>query len=141
MPVQGSVGGPYREGGDMSFPTYHFVSTPGESCETYARSLAFQGYGHAPWAVGGNINRLKSHLKNGVSIGDVGYLDQIGQFVSYFNIFDESNVRIQSESLPVKFNPLFPAIDPVEVSRSQLAPGTTIVSKGIDVTRVSEDPL
>ncbi|KAF9536447.1 hypothetical protein CPC08DRAFT_652108, partial [Agrocybe pediades] len=78
----------------------------------------------------------------GVGIGDVGLLDRVGYFVYMFNIFASRDDDLNERSVPEDFEPLVLNRErDVVVKRDYFPPRSVISSKGVEVTRVSEDPF
>lgn len=79
----------------------------------------------------------------GMTIGDVGIVDPNGQFIFGFNIFTSASDPLHQGHVPEDFEAL-PTLDretEVKVTPDYFKPGTIITSKGVNITRVSEEPL
>ena len=77
----------------------------------------------------------------GISMGDVGILSEDSEFVFAFNIFLPAD-HPYNKNTPDSFHPLDP-LEEAEVCTSvdYFPRGTVIASRGVKVTRHSEDPL
>ena len=117
----------------------------GTACESptlrYARVMYSAGHGLAPWTL------LTSHPphtwpRNGVMIGDVGYLDKSkGTFRYLFNIFHDSKEPGDlSGKFPDNFVPIQPPFQEWEVQKTPdfFEKGTAITSEGIVRTHGSD---
>lgn len=118
--------------------------------ETYSRSLLSSGNGFALWDVTGSHLRGASRLEeaavlsDGLSIGDVGMLDPQGQFVFVFNIFTPAAEAIHPGNVPEDFETLQPPLDTaaeVKTLPDYFKPGSIIASEGVNVNKISKDPL
>uniref|UniRef100_A0A8H7XYF9 Uncharacterized protein n=1 Tax=Psilocybe cubensis TaxID=181762 RepID=A0A8H7XYF9_PSICU len=85
------------------------------------------------------------YSKRTVEVGDVGYLNDSGNFVFSFNLFLPGNDPLNQlfrKGLPEGYIPLDPPTNNEILKISDyFAPGSVIASNGVDVTRVSESPL
>ncbi|KAF9543632.1 hypothetical protein CPC08DRAFT_730421 [Agrocybe pediades] len=126
-----------------TFPLAHLASAVVGAGETYARSLFSTGNGYSPWQPEGiDSPRSLIHWKQGVGIGDVGLLDRVGYFVYLFNIFAGRDDPLNQLGVPEDFEPLILDREKdVVVQPDYFPPRTVISSKGVEVTRVSEDPF
>lgn len=137
----GSIQGPYRV--PNTFPQCNTVSSVDGLLETYTRSLLSTGNGYPNWELGGNLNRPQEHIKQGVSVGDVGILDPDGDLAVSFNIFRPPGDPIQ-DRLPEGFQEVIPNLDrneDIELNPNYFSPGSVISSTGVHVEIVSKDPL
>ena len=76
------------------------------------------------------------------SIGDVGVLSPGNQFISAFNIFLPVDHPYNMGNAPESFIPLKPLQESEICTTAHYFPrGYVIASKGVKVTRHSEDPL
>jgi hypothetical protein len=100
------------------------------------------GNGFPPWRFA-LATTPKEHFQQGVSIGDVGHVDQMGGFVYWFNIFYPRDHPIQEGNVPRKFHPIEPQLSEWKIQRStnQYEPGSVISSEGISSSRISDHPL
>ncbi|KAH9481558.1 hypothetical protein JR316_0006085 [Psilocybe cubensis] len=102
------------------------------------------GNGFPSW-IGYRLRLAPPYSKRTVEVGDVGYMNQCGNFVFVFNLFLPSNDPLNQlfpKELPEGYFPLDPPTNN-EILRipDYFAPGSVIASNGVDVTRVSESPL
>lgn len=91
----------------------------------------------------GNENRPERHLRQGVSIGDVGLIDRDGDFVFVFNIFAPPSDTIHHR-LPRGFQEMTPRPDTeidIEFMPDYFGPGTVLASEGVEGEVVSKEPL
>ena len=81
-------------------------------------------------------------MTRGISIGDVGILNDDSEFVFAFNIFLPADHPYNKNKTPDSFHPLDP-LEETEICTSvdYFSRGTVIASKGVKVERLSEDPL
>ncbi|KAF8902774.1 hypothetical protein CPB84DRAFT_1678561 [Gymnopilus junonius] len=100
------------------------------------------GNGFPLWDPTGSISRPEIRLREGIRIGDVGLVSRRGDFTFYFNIFLSKTDPYQ-HLCPPEHEPLLPALDPseVDIDQKHFRPGTTLVSNGISVSRLSESPM
>ena len=102
------------------------------------------GHGIAPW-VPLTVPSDDSWERNGVMIGDVGYLDMAsGAFTHIFNIFHDAKHHAGSTMLiPDNFVPIQPPFQEWDVNFSPhfFPKDTIIASEGVNITRTSEDSL
>jgi len=78
----------------------------------------------------------------GISIGDVGVLSPGNQFIFAFNIFLPVDHPYNKSNAPESFVPLNALQDSEVCTTADYFPrGYVIASKGVNVTRHSEDPL
>ncbi|KAH9482319.1 hypothetical protein JR316_0004417 [Psilocybe cubensis] len=80
-----------------------------------------------------------------IELGDVGYLNQMGNFEFAFNLFlpsDDPLNQFNRNKLPEGYVPLDPPCES-EISRipGYYPPGSVIATKGVDVHRLGENPL
>ncbi|KAH9482321.1 hypothetical protein JR316_0004419 [Psilocybe cubensis] len=80
-----------------------------------------------------------------IELGDVGYLNQMGNFEFAFNLFlpsDDPLNQFNRKKLPEGYVPLDPPCES-EISRipGYYPPGSVIATKGVDVHRLGENPL
>ena len=90
------------------------------------------------------ILELDDDFRNtrGISIGDVGYLSSKNQFIFLFNIFLPADHPYNKANVPESFVPLNPLEDSEICTTADYFPrGYVVASKGVKVTRHSEDPL
>ncbi|KAH9481496.1 hypothetical protein JR316_0006023 [Psilocybe cubensis] len=111
--------------------------------DIYCRALSMLGNGFPTW-IGYTPQLPEPYSKRSVEVGDVGYLNEWGNFVFVFNLFLPSNDPLNqmfTEGFPEGYFPLEPPTDN-EILRipDYFLPGSVIVSNGVDVTRVSESP-
>ncbi|KIM37483.1 hypothetical protein M413DRAFT_448528 [Hebeloma cylindrosporum] len=111
--------------------------------QSYARSLFSAGHGY-PMYDASTATSVPGDYKNvrGISIGDVGILSTNGQFIFAFNIFLPAGHPYNKGNTPDSFSPLEP-LDESEIHtvHEYFPPGAVVASKGIKVTRHSENPL
>ncbi|KIM44553.1 hypothetical protein M413DRAFT_356069 [Hebeloma cylindrosporum] len=125
------------------FPYFVRNISPFIPRQSYARSLFAAGHGYPlydPMAVHGAPDDYLNSC--GISIGDVGILSNVGDFVFAFNIFLPSDHPFNTGNTPDSFSPL----EPLDESEIHTLPeyfprGAVITSKGVKVTRQSESPL
>lgn len=99
------------------------------------------GHGTPLWEPVGDLDRPEKHLRCGISIGDVGFLNDRGGFERFFNIFLPQDGPLQAEC-PPDFLPLeAPTDGEISVNPIHFPPGTALVSKGIEATTLSSSPL
>jgi len=140
----GSIAGPYRQyNPPNTFSRCHTVSAVSGGEETYTRALLSTGNGYALWQPFGITDpRPKKHLEEGVSIGDVGLIDQGGDFCYLFNIFASSDDPLHELGVPQGFEPLqIERHTDIRSLPEYFPPRTVISSTGVDITKVSDDPL
>jgi hypothetical protein len=78
----------------------------------------------------------------GISIGDVSFLSSKNQFIFQFNIFLPADHLYNKDSVPESFVPLSPLQESEICTTADYFPrGYVVASKGVNVTRHSEDPL
>ena len=110
----------------------------------YARVMYSAGHGLAPWTPI-PPPALSSWPRNGVTIGDVGFLNKSqGTFRSLFNIFFDKKKEGDSEvAMPDNFTPIEPPFDQwdVRVIPDYFAKGAVVTSEGIEATRTADDKL
>ncbi|KAF8902779.1 hypothetical protein CPB84DRAFT_1644851, partial [Gymnopilus junonius] len=83
-------------------------------------------------------------LLQGMCIGDVGMIDPHGQFIFGFNIFTPATDPLHQGRVPNEFEEIQPALDrssEIQVIPDYFKPGTVIASKGVNIVRLSEEPL
>uniref|UniRef100_A0A8H8CM65 Uncharacterized protein n=1 Tax=Psilocybe cubensis TaxID=181762 RepID=A0A8H8CM65_PSICU len=102
------------------------------------------GNGFSPW-IAKRMLLPDPYSRRTVEVGDVGYINNSGIFIYTFNLFLPSNDPLNQlfpKKLPEGYFPLDPPTDD-EILKipDYFAPGSVIVSNGVDVTRVSESPL
>ncbi|KIM44528.1 hypothetical protein M413DRAFT_355425 [Hebeloma cylindrosporum] len=111
--------------------------------QTYARSFFPSGHGY-PLCQPNTVARVSQDFKQnrGICIGDVGILTRRTEFVFMFNIFLPADHRYNKDRTPDSFYPLDPLKDSEICTSVDYFPrGSVVTSKGIKVTRHSEDPL
>ncbi|KIM37486.1 hypothetical protein M413DRAFT_448532 [Hebeloma cylindrosporum] len=115
----------------------HFVAH-----QSYAHSLFAAGHGYPMYDTGTVSIVPKDYHSRGISIGDVGMLSDDGEFLFAFNIFLPSDHPYNEGKTPDSFAPLEP-LDESEIhTMDEYFPrGAVIASKGIEITRHSENPL
>jgi hypothetical protein len=123
----------------------HFISqrNPSNPDKIFASSLFASGHGYALYYPD-TILELDDDFRNtrGISVGDVGFLSSKNQFIFLFNIFLPADHPYNKDNAPESFLPLNPLQDSEICSTADYFPrGYVIASKGVKVTRHSEDPL
>lgn len=102
------------------------------------------GHGIPLWDPLGNVSdsRKKKHLKTGINIGDVGYINAYdGDFEYLFNMFSSATDDVQIKC-PANFDPLsLPGPENIVKNETYFSPGTALVSNGVTVSRLSSSPL
>lgn len=139
----GSITHPYQtQLDDYGFSRCHFVATPEAGTETYARSLFMLGNGMPVWDPVAPSNRPQAVLESGVEIGDVGYLNHQGHFLTCFNIFSSTTNTFESSFSP-NTTPLQPPLEQSEIAANptHFPPGTVLCSKGVEECVLSASPL
>ena len=110
----------------------------------YARVMYSAGHGLAPWSPMPERS-MDSWERNGVTIGDVGYIDiDNGSFQHLFNIFfDKKTPGDSVVTIPDNFAPINPPFSEweVRVTSDFFGEGAVVTSEGVTATRVSEDKL
>ena len=110
----------------------------------YARAMHSAGNGIAAWVPLG-LPSDDSWERNGVMIGDVGFLNLgTGAFSHLFNIFYDAKHHAGSHMLiPDNFVPIQPPFEQWDVKFSpEFFPKDTIIaSEGVNITRTSEENL
>lgn len=126
------------------FPHFMRQHNPSFPDKTFASSLFASGHGYALFSAQTVVGHLPDDFKKirGISIGDVGVLSNMNEFLFAFNIFLPADHPYNKNNTPDSFSPL----DPLNESEicttvNYFPPGSVIASKGIKVTRHSEDPL
>ena len=111
--------------------------------QTYARSFFPSGHGYALFSPV-TITVVPDDFKRqrGISIGDVGILTRHSDFAFVFNIFLPADHPYNKGKTPDSFYPLEP-LEESEICTSvnYFPRGSVVASKGVKVTRHSEDPL
>jgi hypothetical protein len=80
--------------------------------------------------------------KRGISIGDVGVVTRNSDFAFAFNIFLPADHPYNKNKTPDSFYPLDPLKESEVCTSVDYFPrGSVIASKGVKVTKYSEDPL
>jgi len=83
--------------------------------------------------------------RNGVTIGDVGYIDIVnGSFQSLFNIFfDERKPGDPVAKIPDNFTPIKPPLAgwDVRLTPDYFSKGAVVTSTDVETTKVSEDKM
>ena len=123
----------------------HFISqrNPSNADKIFASSLFASGHGYALFYPE-TMLELDDDFRNtrGISIGDVGVLSPGNQFIFAFNIFLPADHPYNKGNAPESFVPLDPLQDSEICTTTDYFPrGYVIASKGVKVTRHSEDPL
>ncbi|PPQ79476.1 hypothetical protein CVT25_002612 [Psilocybe cyanescens] len=112
--------------------------------QIYSRTLFASGNGYPMW-LGSTTSLPEPYKRRATCIGDVGYLNNIGTFTFAFNIFlpsDDPLNRASQRRLPAGYVPLEPPRESeIQKISGYFAPGSVILSKGVDVARLSEAPL
>ncbi|CAA7271115.1 unnamed protein product [Cyclocybe aegerita] len=143
MPRQEMTSGirrPYRQyEEDRHFPIYAPVWHPVGAPHRFSRPQLGSGNGFAPFKPHG-FEKSEEHLKVGAGIGDVGYLNELGTFTFFFNIFYPKDDPIQTSHIPRNFTPIEPSLSEWEVKTvpGHFPPGTVIASKGLEVSHVPD---
>ncbi|CAA7271130.1 unnamed protein product [Cyclocybe aegerita] len=128
---------------DTSFTRCLLVTRAGEHTDSFSRCLLPLGHGFPLYSPVGNLtSRPQEHIKQGVSVGDVGLIDERGQFTYFFNVFLPTTHPRQGEVLPdfVPMPPLDRSVDLREESQYH-PPGTVLVSKGVLTSYLSKSPM
>jgi len=122
----------------------HFKSqrNPSSPDKIFASSLFASGHGYPLFYP--DTMQFDDEFRNtrGISIGDVGFLSVENQFLFLFNIFLPADHPYNKDNAPESFHPLSPLQDSEICTTANYFPrGYVIASKGVKVTRHSEDPL
>ena len=122
----------------------HFISqrNPSSPDKIFASSLFASGHGYPLFYP--DTMQLDDDFRNtrGISIGDVGFLSVENQFLFLFNIFLPADHPYNKDHAPESFLPLNPLQESEICTTAHYFPrGYVIASKGVKVTRHSEDPL
>ncbi|KAH9482314.1 hypothetical protein JR316_0004412 [Psilocybe cubensis] len=112
--------------------------------DIYCRILSMAGNGFPFWPGSTPILR-EPYTRRTIEVGDVGYINQMGNFEFAFNLFlpsDDPLNQFNRNKLPEGYVPLDPPYES-EISRipGYYPPGSVIATKGIDVHRLGENPL
>ncbi|ESK91075.1 hypothetical protein Moror_9596 [Moniliophthora roreri MCA 2997] len=106
---------------------------PYSGSDMYMRMLLPKKKGYPLWNPGVSENLPDEYRKYGVSIGDVGTIDEEGGFEYFFNILRPANHPFnRAGGVPVGFTPL--SVDPGTKKRSY-PPGTHIAHPESDIYR------
>ncbi|KAF4620455.1 hypothetical protein D9613_001167 [Agrocybe pediades] len=109
--------------------------------EVYSRLLLQAGNGVPVVPVPIRDDSSKEMSTIGVNIGDVGFVETNYSFRTVFNIFLPPDHPVNARA-PADFSPMKPLNQgEFEVLPAYFPPGFAIASKGIEVTRHSENPL
>ncbi|KAH9484558.1 hypothetical protein JR316_0004040 [Psilocybe cubensis] len=121
---------------DTSFARCHTTSIPKGKGQSFVRAFHMLGYGTPIW------NNPQRGEKFGLSIGDVGVLNSEGYFEYCFNIFKPATDPMQM-TCPPDMDPLCPCPEDTDITTIPMYfdPGTTLISKGVEMTRHSTSPL
>ncbi|KAF8902750.1 hypothetical protein CPB84DRAFT_1846121 [Gymnopilus junonius] len=83
-------------------------------------------------------------LSQGMCIRDIGMIDPHGQFIFRFNIFTPAIDPLHQGCIPNEFEEIQPMLDrssEIQAIPDYFKPGTVIASKGVNIIRLSEEPL
>lgn len=97
--------------------TLYFFLVAKKPNDIYANLLSPKRDGFALWIPEPNKNLPFSYQRKGVQIGDVGIIKPSGCFSFIFNVCVPRDHPINPRSLPEDFVPIYPSIDPIDISR------------------------
>lgn len=111
--------------------------------ESYTRTLMILGHGSPLWYPQGYLDRPLPHIQAGIRIGDVLFVTAAGKYEFLFNIFHNESDPIQKRIVPGYFKPIYPPLNPSEVTYMEhyFKPGTVITSPGVSATVLETSPL
>ncbi|KAE9388461.1 hypothetical protein BT96DRAFT_836207 [Gymnopus androsaceus JB14] len=107
------------------------------SIEVYSRLLLPQGRGYPLWKPRSDSSNLpKEYKRDGVHIGDVGFLNIFGGFEFLFNVCHPANHPLNARGVPSDFEAL--ELDQNEISDSldAFAPGSRVASESCHFRQV-----
>jgi hypothetical protein len=100
--------------------------------EIYYKSLISKGRGSPLWIPGPSMLLPTDYRRNGISIGDVGIIYQLGVFDFLFNVFLPSDHCINEGRVPKTFNPLDLSTMKNDISKSTVyGPDTYLPSSSL----------
>jgi hypothetical protein len=107
----------------------------------YLRLLQQYGYGYPIWSPEGDESLSKAYCDRGISIGDVGYISEGGNFRFLFNILKHAKQSVElgpdTDLAPEGFQPLELAADDIQIVKAFHPPDTCMCAPTMEVQIMS----
>ncbi|KAJ3510782.1 hypothetical protein NLJ89_g4478 [Agrocybe chaxingu] len=133
---------PYSGMNQNTFTLCNLLPSRASAPGLYSRAFLGMGIGYPIWEPSAHLDVPESRRMRGVSIGDVGIVDNNGNFAFGFNIYHSSEDSINLGCTPPDFVPLdFPEPPQQVRDEGHFPPKTVLASKTVEVTHVNESPL
>ena len=115
-----------------------YIETSRAPHEIYFSQLLTQKRGCPLWAPGPNKRLPIEYRRQGISLGDVGFITSMGEFWFLFNIFHPADHPINRGLVPRGFSPL--CLDQLDIYENTIY-GPEAYLAGSSVKRVSMDRI